>query len=127
MKINNYDSLHIMGEMERSKFDKAINQSDLEEWIIETFPGWPEGDVRLIMDHLDEMPDVQLDCTRQEVATMLAEIQVEIRERTVTPQDNKNKIAKAFCDGWEYSQIRDFRIIQERKEKLLKGVKHVNS
>lgn len=46
--------------MEHSKFDKAINQSDLEEWIIETFPGWPEGDVRMILDHLDEMPDVLL-------------------------------------------------------------------
>ena len=40
------------------KFDKAINQSDLEEWIMETFPDWCEGDVRLIMNHMDEMPPV---------------------------------------------------------------------
>ena len=40
------------------KFDKAINQSDLEEWIMETFPDWCEGDVRLIMNHMDEMPSV---------------------------------------------------------------------
>ena len=39
-------------------FDKAINQSDLEEWIMETFPDWCEGDVRLIMNHMDEMPSV---------------------------------------------------------------------
>ena len=41
-----------------NKFDKAINQSDLEEWIMETFPDWCEGDVRLIMNHMDEMPSV---------------------------------------------------------------------
>jgi hypothetical protein len=46
--------------MERSKFDKAINQSDLEEWIMETFPDWCEGDVRLIMNHMDEMPSAAL-------------------------------------------------------------------
>ena len=40
------------------KFDKAINQSDLEEWIMETFPDWCEGNVRLIMNHMDEMPSV---------------------------------------------------------------------
>ena len=40
------------------KFDKAINQSDLEEWIMETFSDWCEGDVRLIMNHMDEMPSV---------------------------------------------------------------------
>lgn len=40
------------------KFDKAINQSDLEEWIMETFPDWCEGDVRLIINHMDEMPSV---------------------------------------------------------------------
>ena len=40
------------------KFDKAINQSDLKEWIMETFPDWCEGDVRLIMNHMDEMPSV---------------------------------------------------------------------
>ena len=40
------------------KFDKAINQSDLEEWIMETFPDWCVGDVRLIMNHMDEMPSV---------------------------------------------------------------------
>ena len=40
------------------KFDKAINQSDLEEWIMETFPDWCVGDVRQIMNHMDEMPSV---------------------------------------------------------------------
>ena len=44
--------------MGMTNFDKAINQSDLEEWIMETFPDWCEGDVRLIMDHMDEMPSV---------------------------------------------------------------------
>ena len=42
------------------KFDKAINQSDLEEWIMETFSDWCEGDVRLSMNHMDEMPSVTL-------------------------------------------------------------------
>lgn len=45
-------------DLEVDKFDKAINQSDLKEWIMETFPDWCEGDVRLIMNHMNEMPSV---------------------------------------------------------------------
>lgn len=75
---------------------------------------------------IDNLPMVKA-YTPVEVAVILNELQQKIRERTVVPQNEKNKVARAFTDGWEYSQIRDFRIIQERKEELLKGVKHVNS
>lgn len=77
-------------------------------------------------EQIDNLPTVEA-YTPVEVAVILNELQQKIRERTVAPQDEKNKVARAFTDGWEYSQIRDFRIIQERKEELLKGVKRVNS
>ena len=45
--------------MPRTEFERAINASDLQEWIMETFPDWCEGDVRLIYDHIDDMPSAQ--------------------------------------------------------------------
>lgn len=38
-----------------SEFERTINASDLQEWIMDTFPDWCEGDVRLIFDHIDVM------------------------------------------------------------------------
>ena len=42
-----------------SDFEKFISTSDLIEWIIETFPDWCLGDVRLIVDHVGTMPSAQ--------------------------------------------------------------------
>lgn len=41
-----------------SDFDKLINASDLIDWIMESYPDWCEGDVRAIVNHIDEMPSV---------------------------------------------------------------------
>ena len=38
-----------------SDFEKLINASDLIEWIMETYPDWCVGDVRGIVDHIDNM------------------------------------------------------------------------
>ena len=45
--------------MARTEFDRTINASDLQEWIMEVFPDWCEGDVRVIYDHIDEMSSAQ--------------------------------------------------------------------
>ena len=42
-----------------SDFEKLINASDLIEWIMETYPDWCEGDVRGIVDHVEEIPSAQ--------------------------------------------------------------------
>ena len=50
-----------------SDFDKSINASDLIDWIMCAFPDWCVGDVRAIVDHVNEMPSAQPehygDCT----------------------------------------------------------------
>ena len=45
--------------MMKNEFERTINASDLQEWIMCTFPDWCEGDVRLIYDHIDDMPSAQ--------------------------------------------------------------------
>lgn len=47
-----------------SDFEKLINESDLIEWIMETYPDWCVGDVRGIVDHVDEMPSAQPEIVR---------------------------------------------------------------
>lgn len=42
-----------------SDFEKSINASDLIEWIMCAFPDWCVGDVRRIVDHVNEMPSAQ--------------------------------------------------------------------
>lgn len=41
-----------------SESDRTINASDLQEWIMEIFPDWCEGAVRVIYDHIDDMPTI---------------------------------------------------------------------
>ena len=53
--------------MPRTEFERAINASDLQEWIMCTFPDWCEGDVRLIYDHIDDMPTVTIKDTAEEI------------------------------------------------------------
>lgn len=50
----------------KNEFERTINASDLQEWIMCTFPDWCEGDVRLIYDHIDDMPSAQLDSNKYE-------------------------------------------------------------
>ena len=40
-------------------FDKLINASDLIGWIMEAYPDWCEGDIRVIVDHIDQLPPAQ--------------------------------------------------------------------
>ena len=47
-----------------SDFDKRINASDLIDWIMCAFPDWCVGDVREIVDHVNEMPSAQAESTR---------------------------------------------------------------
>ena len=42
-----------------SDFEKSINASDLIDWIMCAFPDWCVGDVRAIVDHVNEMPSAQ--------------------------------------------------------------------
>ena len=42
-----------------SDFTRLINASDLTEWIMESFPDWCEGDVRSIINHIDDMPSAE--------------------------------------------------------------------
>ena len=50
----------IRGEL-MSDFEKSINASDLIDWIMCAFPDWCVGDVREIVDHVNEMPSAQPD------------------------------------------------------------------
>ena len=56
-----------MNTMARTEFDRAINASDLQEWIMEVFPDWCEGDIRLIYDHIDDMPTVTINDLADEI------------------------------------------------------------
>ena len=49
-----------MNTMARTEFNRTINASDLQEWIMNAFPDWCEGDIRLIYDHIDDMPTVTI-------------------------------------------------------------------
>lgn len=40
-------------------FEITINAHDIIDWIIEVFPDWCIGDVRTIVDHIDEMASAQ--------------------------------------------------------------------
>ena len=40
-------------------FEKNINASDLIDWIMCVFSDWCVGDVRKIVDHIEEMPSAQ--------------------------------------------------------------------
>lgn len=51
--------------MMKNEFERTINASDLQEWIMCTFPDWCEGDVRLIYDHIDTMPDHSADISKK--------------------------------------------------------------
>lgn len=42
-----------------SDFEKLINANDLIEWIMETYPDWCVGDVRSIVDHVEDMPSAE--------------------------------------------------------------------
>ena len=42
-----------------SDFDKLINASDLIGWIMEAYPDWCEGDIRVIVDHIEQLPPAQ--------------------------------------------------------------------
>lgn len=42
-----------------SDFEKSINASDLIDWIMCAFPDWCVGDVRAIIDHVNEMTPAQ--------------------------------------------------------------------
>lgn len=45
-------------------FEKLINASDLIEWIMETYPDWCVGDVRSIVDHVEDMPSSEPEIIR---------------------------------------------------------------
>ena len=47
-----------------SDFEKSINASDLIDWIMCAFPDWCVGDVRAIVDHVNEMPSAQPEIIR---------------------------------------------------------------
>ena len=47
------------GEGMMDYFEKNINASDLIDWIMCAFPDWCVGDVRKIVDHVNEMPSAQ--------------------------------------------------------------------
>lgn len=51
-----------------SDFEKLIYASDLIEWIMETYPDWCVGDVRSIVDHVEDLPP-----TQQEYEPVIAE------------------------------------------------------
>lgn len=40
----------------KDDFDELIKASDLIEWIMETYPDWCIGDIRSIVDHINNMP-----------------------------------------------------------------------
>ena len=42
-----------------SDFDKLINASDLIGWIMEAYPDWCEGDIRVIVNHIEQLPSAQ--------------------------------------------------------------------
>lgn len=42
-----------------SDFEKLIYASDLIGWIMEAYPDWCVGDVRSIVDHVEDMPSAQ--------------------------------------------------------------------
>lgn len=47
-----------------SDFEKSINASDLIDWIMCAFPDWCVGDVRKIVDHINEMAPAQPEIIR---------------------------------------------------------------
>ena len=49
----------LISRQTENKFERTINASDLQEWIMTMFPDWCEGDIRLIFDHIDKMPSAQ--------------------------------------------------------------------
>ena len=47
-----------------SDFEKSINASDLIDWIMCAYSDWCVGDVRGIIDHVNEMPSTEPEIIR---------------------------------------------------------------
>ena len=95
-------------------FEKNINASDLIDWIMCAFPDWCVGDVRGIVDHVNEMPSVHPEVTWEQIveychkrclaivdAALLHEYaQAEIRPKIIRCRDcfwfRRNN---RFCEG----------------------------
>ena len=88
--------------MPRTEFERAINASDLQEWIMEAFPDWCKGDVRLIYDHIDDMPSAQPEIIRCTECKHYREYDSEYVENAVVVQcmADRYPISETIPDGW---------------------------
>ena len=112
-----------MNTMARTEFDRAINASDLQEWIMEVFPDWCEGDIRLIYDHIDDMPTVTINDLAEEIKVTNCNHNAEVGKMDlIYRQDVTDALDRRFAEHIKQFDYDSYENADEKTQLVCDGI-----